>query len=460
MSTVSSSSGQNCRTGIRTVTAPRTDAAARIKAIYVKKPRVRQLNHASGPASCNYWRMTGAAMTKLLAATTPAALFVAGLAFFASGLLSRESALDLFARTAPILLFVVAMTVVTDLADNAGLFRFLTARMARFGTRRGTARSRQGRVITLWLLVVVLATLSTVFLSLDTTAVLVTPVVVSLARHARIHPLPFALTTVWLANTASLFLPVSNLTNLLAQQQLGLGPAGFLELLWAPALLGVLVPLAFLLTYFRRDLRGRYAAPHPPAVADKRLLLLSCLTVALLLPALVSGVPVAIPASIAALFLLIVFVVRRRSALTWRMVPLQPLLLTLGLFMLVATLHDHGLGAALARVAGSGEDFLSLLQLAGMGVASSNGFNNLPAYLALEPVAGSPVRLAAVLIGVNLGPLISPWASLATLLWHSRLKAMGITISWTGYALAGAALLIALIPAAVLALWLTSGMPG
>lgn len=410
--------------------------------------------------------MSGAALKKLLAASFPAALCLLGLAMVATGLLGRASALELAARTVPILLFVGAMTVVTELADDAGLFRFITAWLSRAGARTGKGRSkgpgkgRTGKVFTLWLFVVALASLSTVFLSLDTTAVLVTPVVVSLARHARIHPLPFALTTVWLANTASLFLPVSNLSNLLAQQQLGASPAGFLQLLWAPAVVGALVPLAFLLLFFRKDLRGQYAAPDIPASPDKSLLALSGATVALLLPALVSGIPVAIPATVAALFLLAVYLLRRRSALRWGMVPVQPLLLTMGLFLLVATLHDHGLGVALARFAGSGDGFTSLLQLAGVGALSANAVNNLPAYLALEPVAGSPVRLAALLIGVNLGPLVSPWASLATLLWHSRLKSMGITISWAGYALAGVALVAVLVPGAVLALWLAAGMPG
>lgn len=410
--------------------------------------------------ACNHGTMSGAALKKLAAASVPAALFTTGLLLLATGLLSRDSALELAARTAPILLFVAAMTIVTELADNAGLFSFLTARLARAGARTGQSGARLGRVIFLWLLVVALAALSTVFLSLDTTAVLVTPVVVALARHARIHPLPFALTTVWLANTASLLLPVSNLSNLLAQQQMGVAPVEFARLLWAPALVGLLAPLAFLFVIFRRDLRGRYAAPQVPEVVDKRLLLLSGATVALLLPALVSGIPVAIPAVAAAVFLVLVFVLRNRSALRWRMVPFQPLLLAMGLFLLVATLHDHGLGAALARFSGSGNDFLSLLRLSGLGVLSANAVNNLPAYLALEPVAGSQLRLAALLIGVNLGPLLAPWASLATLLWHSRLKSMGITISWTGYALAGLGLLAVLIPGAVLALWLTAGMPG
>ncbi|WP_308470613.1 SLC13 family permease [Arthrobacter sp. N199823] len=398
-------------------------------------------------------------MKKLVAASGPSAMFLAGLLLLVTGILSPASALDLASRTVPILLFVVAMTIVTELAELAGLFRFVTARMVRWGAQSTSARPSGGRVLVLWLLVVALATLSTVFLSLDTTAVLVTPVVVTLARHARIHPLPFALTTVWLANTASLFLPVSNLTNLLAQHQLDLRPLGFIELLWAPAVAGIVVPMLFLWLLFRKDLHGKYQAPTVPPVTDKRILVLSAITVALLLPALVSGIAVAIPASIAAIFLLIVFMTRRPSVLRWSMVPIQPLLLTVGLFMVVAAFHDHGLSQALGPVAGTGNGFLSLLQLAGTGALSANGVNNLPAYLALEPLADTPLRLAALLIGVNLGPLISPWASLATLLWHSRLKAMGVNISWGSYALAGLCLVLVLLPTAVLALWLSAGLP-
>ena len=57
----------------------------------------------------------------------------------------------------------------------------------------------------------------TIVLSLDTTAVLLTPVVIAVARPARTsRPCRSLMTTLWLANTASLLLPVSNLTNLLA----------------------------------------------------------------------------------------------------------------------------------------------------------------------------------------------------------------------------------------------------
>jgi len=379
----------------------------------------------------------------------PGGMLLAGAAALGSGLLPWPAFRELSGRTAPVLAFVLAMSLVTELVDDAGLFRAVTDRIAALG---------RGSVLLLWLLVVVLSTVSTVFLSLDTTAVLVTPVVVLLAVHARIPPLPFALTTIWLANTASLLLPVSNLTNLLAQARLNLSPAAFAALVWAPALVGVLLPAALLWLAFRKDLRGRYPLQPVRRARDTVLLYAAAAVMLVLLPALVSGVPVFIPAGAAAAALLVLFLWRRRSSLRWSMVPWRPLMLTIGLFMVVEALHANGLAGILAGAAGSGESLPALLQLAGLGAGAANAANNLPAYLALEPVGGSPVRLAALLIGVNLGPLVTPWASLATLLWHERLRALNVEIRWGGFALAGLAAVVLTVPLAVLALWLASGM--
>ena len=379
----------------------------------------------------------------------PAGMLLAGIAALAFALLPVQAFEELAARTVPVLAFVVAMSLVTELVDEAGLFRVVTARLAVLG---------RGRIFLLWLLVIGLATVCTVFLSLDTTAVLVTPVVVLLAVHARIPPLPFALTTIWLANTASLLLPVSNLTNLLAQDRLKLSPAAFAGLVWAPALVGILVPLALLWLAFRRDLRGSYSPQPVHKVRDRVLLYASAGVMVLLLPALVSGVPVQIPAIAAAAAMLGLFLWRRRPALRWSMIPWRPLMLTSGLFMVVEALHSNGLTSFLAGIAGSGESLPALLQLAGLGAGAANAVNNLPAYLALEPVGGSPARLAALLIGVNLGPLVTPWASLATLLWHERLRALNVEIRWGGFALAGLAAVVLTVPLAVVALWLVTGM--
>jgi arsenical pump membrane protein len=358
-----------------------------------------------------------------------AALLVAGAVLVATGVLPVTDALAVAERVWPILLFVVAITVVTELAAEAELFRIVAERAARWGL---------GRSWLLWLFVVLIAVVSTVFLSLDTTAVLLTPVVVLLARHVGLPPLPFALTTVWLANTASLLLPVSNLTNLLAQHALGgISPFAFAALMAVPAVVAILVPVLVLLVISRRALFTRYEPDAPAPAADRVLLVASAAVVVLLLPALVSGLPVWIPALAAALVLLVFFAVRRRSVLRLGLVPWQLVLLASGLFLVIEAAHSLGLPALLSALAGHGDDPLSLLRLAGSAAAGSNVVNNLPAYLAFESIADSPVRIAAVLIGVNAGCLITPWASLATLLWHDRLKALDVEVPWKKYILLG-----------------------
>ena len=134
---------------------------------------------------------------------------------------------DLATRVGPILVFLVAITVVAELADGIGLFAIIARWAAVLG---------RGSVFGLWLLVVLVATLATAVLSLDTTAVLLTPVVLVLARRLGLGQELFAFTAVWLANTASLILPVSNLTNLLAYARLRPTGVAFTPLMWAPAL--------------------------------------------------------------------------------------------------------------------------------------------------------------------------------------------------------------------------------
>ena len=358
-----------------------------------------------------------------------AVLLVLGAVAVLTGLLPGADALALWDRVWPILLFVVAVTVVTELAAEAGVFTVVAQQTARWG---------RGRAWLLWLLVVAVAALSTIFLSLDTTAVLLTPVVIVLARHAGLDPLPFALTTVWMANTGSLLLPVSNLTNLLAQHAMGdPTPFAFAALMWAPALVAIVLPMVVLFLISRRQLLVRYQTGQEEGVDDPVLFQISAAVVVALVPLLVSGVPVWIPASVAAGVLIVLFAVRRPGELRFGLLPWQLVLLASGLFLFIEALHANGLGTLLARVSGSGESPLALLRLSLTGMVGANAVDNLPAYLALEPAAGSPVRLAALLIGVNAGPLITPWASLATLLWHQRLSSFDVRIRWRRYMLLG-----------------------
>jgi arsenical pump membrane protein len=362
-------------------------------------------------------------------AVVGAGLLALGAAAVLSGVLPEADALAVADRVWPILLFVVAITLVAELAATAGVFDVAASTLARFA---------RGRTVLLWTLVVVFAVVATAFLSLDTTAVLLTPVVVAVARAHGLPPLPFAFSTVWLANTASLFLPVSNLTNLLAAHRLdAVGAGGFLALLAPSAVVAVLTTVALLAIVHRRALRGRYRPAPPPEVADRPLLVVASVVVVALMPLLVSGLPPWLPATVAAVVLAGVFVWRSPGTLRAGLLPWQLVVFASGLFLVVAALESLGSAAALAVVAGSGETLPDLWRLAGVGMVAANAVDNLPAYLALESVADSDVRLAALLVGVNAGPLITPWASLATLLWHQRLRAVGVDVPWRRYLLLG-----------------------
>ncbi|HEX7212000.1 MAG TPA: hypothetical protein VF241_13835 [Propionibacteriaceae bacterium] len=95
---------------------------------------------------------------------------------------------------------------------------------------------------------------------------------------------------------------------------------------------------------------------------------------------------------------------------------------------------------------------------AGVGAVGANLVDNLPSYLALEPAAdASPLRLAALLVGVNAGPLITPWASLATMLWAARCRSASVAVSWRRFAARGAVLVPLLLPMSVTSLWLAHG---
>lgn len=376
-----------------------------------------------------------------------AALAALGVLAVGVGILPPEELAAVAERVWPVLVFVVSVTVVSELAARAGLFDLLASRLARLA---------RGRTAALWILIVALAVTATAFLSLDTTAVLLTPVVVAMAVSRRLDPLPFAFVTVVLANTASLVLPVSNLTNLLSLDRLGTGhdPAAFLSLLGPSALLAIVISVGVLSVAFLPRLPRAHPTASEPVTADRPLLIAAGIVTGALLPLLVSGLEPWIPATAAALVLGVVFAWRAPKALSVRLVPWSLLLFVLGLFTAVAALESLGSGRVLGAIAGSGDDLFALWQLAGAGALLANGVNNLPAYLALEAVADSPARLAALLVGVNAGPLVTPWASLATLLWADRLRAAGVPVRWRTFVILGLVIapltvLLAVVPLAI-----------
>lgn len=350
---------------------------------------------------------------------------------------------ELVLRLLPVLGFAAAMSVLVNFASRAGVFAWAVDRLGRATGRRSAV------MVGFFCLCVA----STVFLSLDTTAIMFTPLAVVLARRFGFHPAALGLAVVWTANLASLPLPVSNLTNLLA---VGGGvfasPGEYIRLAARPAAAGIAVAAAASLAASRRfPGRPGHAAPevgagNPPARPTAALAVLGCTVAALLTP-----VPYWATALVAAGAMAAAVGAEHRRGPARDIATLVPW----GALALTTALSA---AASLVGVLGGNDVVTQALDgahpaaLAAAGALGANVITNIPAYLALEPAAADAPHALALLAGVNLGPVVTPWASLATLLWADQLKRADVRVPWRVFVGWGLAIAPAAVGAAVLAL--------
>uniref|UniRef100_UPI001C5E9B5C SLC13 family permease n=1 Tax=Nonomuraea rhizosphaerae TaxID=2665663 RepID=UPI001C5E9B5C len=242
-------------------------------------------------------------------------LLLLGVIFVATGLLPLSEAARSLDEIGPLLVFLVGIIVLAELTKEAQVFDAIAARMAVFG---------RGNYVALFFLCTAFASFVTIFLNLDTTAVLLTPVMLALAPKARIAALPLAMTTIWLANTASLLLPVSNLTNLLGMDKIQLDAQQFAARMWVPQIVAILVTMAFLWVYYWRRGRRldlRYTPPALEPIADRVLFAAAAAGCLLFIVALLLKFPVGVAAPAAALIVVAAFFARDRARLALSLIP-------------------------------------------------------------------------------------------------------------------------------------------
>ena len=121
-----------------------------------------------------------------------------------AGVISWDDAVDEARAVGPTLALLAGLLVLGDGCERAGLFSALAARIA------AGARGSPHRLLAL---VFAVAVGVSVVLGLDATVVLLTPAAFAAAARARLEARPSLYACSHLANSASLLLPVSNLTN-------------------------------------------------------------------------------------------------------------------------------------------------------------------------------------------------------------------------------------------------------
>jgi arsenical pump membrane protein len=346
----------------------------------------------------------------------------------ATGVLTTDDVRRVVAELGPVLVFLVAILVVADVCARAGLFRWAAGLVL---ARSGASRTR------LFTGLFLLAALVTVVFSLDATVVLLTPIALGAARLLGGSTRPHAHACLRMANSASLLLPVSNLTNLLAFNHLDLTFLDFARIM-APVLLVVLVvEYGGLRLLFRRDLASPGPAPAPPGGSDWGAAPLVPLVVVMaMLAGFVATSPAGIapawPAGIAALALAGWGLARGLLRLpeVAHAAHLSFTLLVLALGLVVAALAHGFLADDLARLVPSSTGVWQLLGIAVLTTLVAAAVTNLSATLLLVPLL-APLGTTAVLaglLGLNIGAGLTWTGSLANLLWRRTLGRNGLTV--------------------------------
>lgn len=345
-----------------------------------------------------------------------------GGAMLAIGLVTPREALDAAMAGKNALLFLLSLLALSVLIGKSGFFDWAAIHCA---------RAAGGRTRILYRNMFLLGAAITAVMSLDTTAVMLTPVVLSCARKLERPTAPFVVLCALIANVGSLLLPISNLTNLLFADTFDLSFASFAARMAVPQILALVTTYWLLRWRFQGELGAWFSISRLPTiegVIHHRGYFRACVIVLALVLAgyfiapLFDLEPYVI--SFAGVLVLVIAgaatkQIRPRAAieLSWGVFPL-----VIGLFVAVQGLENLGIvGPAAHWLAGqSSHPTLQLGAVAGSTAVASNFMNNLPAALlarsTLSAAHASPHLALAALAGADIGSMITPLGSLATIL--------------------------------------------
>jgi arsenical pump membrane protein len=352
----------------------------------------------------------------------------------ALGLVSPHQAIGVVLDGKNALLFLLSLLMLSLLVGKSGFFEWAAIRCALVA--KGDAHSLYRNAF-------VAGAIVTAVLSLDATAVMLTPVMLALVKRLKVPAAPYVVLCAYIANVGSLALPISNLTNLLFADAFHQSFAAFAARMIVPQIVALATTYAVLRWHFRRELPLRFdgdSLPEPASVVPNHAYFLVCIIVLAIVlicyffaPLMglepyvfaFAGSGVLAVAGLAAGRVHI----RAVRELAWDMFPF-----VIGLFIAVQGLENLGIvgvetGWLAQMQPGSPE---KLLAAAGVTGFTSNVMNNLPAALIARSVLlRSHVHMGTVLaalIGADVGPMVTPFGSLATMLVLAFARRDGVEV--------------------------------
>jgi arsenical pump membrane protein len=386
-----------------------------------------------------------------------------------TGVISMEDVYQVFWATDNILLFFLGLMVISAVTDQAGVFKWFAHEAV--GLANGSARR-------LLLVVFGLGVLITTFFSNDATALILTPIVFVLITKFKLNPLPYVFACAFIANTASMLLPVSNPVNLLAVDSFRITLGEYLKFALLPSLLAITVNIGLFMYIFRKDIAGSFSHddPEPPVKIDAFFLFVGAvlvLTAIGYILTLVYARPASWPAMAGAVALLAGGFAFRRlklrvvtSGISWSI-----FIFIFCLALLVKGLENkevtQAIGEAVIDLSSAGA-LWAVLAVSFATAIGANLVNNWSMMMisissltsaSMAPAFDRSLIYASVL-GADLGPNITILGSLSSMLWLVLLRQRGLDIHQIQYVKLGLTVMPLMLLSSALSIYVCAWLFG
>ena len=337
----------------------------------------------------------------------------------------------------------IGIIILSLVLDEIGFFEWAALKMAKFSNGSG---------LKMFIYSILLGAFVSALFANDGAALILTPILLAKMRILQLNIktiVAFLLAGGFISDSASLPFVFSNLTNIVTANYFSIGFAQYFFDMIIPFIVSVIASTIFLWLILRKDIPKTVditLLKEPKSVIkNMKLFYFSWVFLAFLLCAYFLGDAYDLPISIFALggatiFLIIATISKSVEPLKIiKEAPWQVVWFSIGLYIVVYGLKNAGLTDYLAII-------LKDLSLRGETIAVlGTGFiaaflsaimNNMPTIMIMDIALNdiqNQAMIYANIVGCNLGPKMTPFGSLATLLWLHVLAKKGVKISFIKY---------------------------
>ncbi len=337
----------------------------------------------------------------------------------------------------------IGIIILSMVLDEIGFFEWSAIKMAKLSKGNGHL---------MFVYALLLGAFVSALFANDGAALILTPILLAKMRILKLNGktiLAFLLAGGFISDSASLPFVFSNLTNIVTANYFDIGFATYLKTMIIPFIVSVVASITILWLFLRKDIPSKVdislLKDENEVLKSKTLFLFSWLFLALLIVGYFIGDHFNLPVSLFALgggvlFLLIASYLKTVNAKEIiRNAPWQVVWFSIGLYIVVYGLKNAGLTNYLTLVLKDLAKNGDTTAIVGTGFISaflSAIMNNMPTIMimdiSLQDVGNNALAYANI-IGCNLGPKMTPFGSLATLLWLHVLAQKGVKIGFWQY---------------------------